>query len=103
MDEEGKKKLRMLKKCTPYLMKTMNPDSMLPALFSKDLLNSDEMERLNQPHQTTRDKNLFIILAVPKKGSGAFDLFVESLKETSEENPAHNELIRLLLNQESEP
>ena len=101
-EEEEKKKLKILKKCSPHLMKSMNPDSILPALYSRDLLNSDEMERLSQASKTTRDKNLFIVLAVPTKGSGAFDRFVESLKETSEENPAHNELVRLLLNQESQ-
>ena len=102
MDEEEGKKLKMLRKCCPQLVKFMNPDSLCPVLFSKELLNSDELERLSKFEKTTRDKILFIVLTIPTKGTGAFSRFIDSLRETSEENPAHNELIRLLLNQETE-
>ncbi len=101
MEEEEKKKLKMLQRCCPQLLKSMNPESLIPVLYSKELLNSDELERLDKPEKTTKDKNTYIVLAIPRKGSGAFDRFIEALRETSGENRAHDELIRLLLNQES--
>ena len=100
MDEE--KKLKMLQNCFPQLLKSMNPDSLYPVLFSKSLLNSEEVERLSKFEKTTKEKNSLIVLALRYKGTGAFSGFIEALRETSEENPAHNELIRLLLNQETE-
>lgn len=93
-DEE--KKRRALKKCTVELCRDMNPEDLKRALFAKNLLTSNELERLSLPIMTTKEKNLFILMKIPSKGPGAFDSFVEALQATSEENPSHDELVHLL-------
>ena len=52
----------------------------------------DELERIDLPTMTTRDKNLFLLKVLPTKGSRAFALLLRCLEETSRENPAHLEL-----------
>lgn len=94
MDSNSKQKI--LQKFTVELSRHMNPDDMKRSLFAKQMLTPDELERLGLPNMTTRDKNMFILTKVPGKGRQAFELFVDSLKETSEENPAHLELVELI-------
>ena len=74
----------------------MDPNALKVVMFSRNLLNADEMERIDLPTMTTRDKNLFILKVLPTKGSKAFGLFLGCLKETSRDNPAHLELIQKL-------
>lgn len=78
----------------------MNPDLLRPVLYGKKLLTSDEAERLSLPGQTTRDKNMFILQQIPTKGSRAFELFLEALQETIEEEPVHSELLDAILSDE---
>ena len=78
------------------LSSNMNPDDMKTALYSRKMLTQSEMEELGAP-QSTKNKNLSILLKIPRKGLDAFDHFMDALQETSTENPAHKELIDLLL------
>ena len=91
------KKKRALRVCHVDLINKMNPEDMKHPLYERKLLTPDEFERLNLPHQTTRDKNTFILLQIPKKGRDAFDLFVDCLQETAGDNPPHQELYTTLI------
>lgn len=88
---------RALQKCTVELVNDMNPKALRVALYAKKMLTPDEVERLQLPVMTSRDQNMFILQKVPTKGSRAFDLFVDCLQETSEENPIHEELAEQLV------
>ena len=85
-----------LQKCTVELCKMMNPDDLRPSLLARKMLTFDQSERLSTM-ATTREKTMFILQLVPTKGSKAFELFVESLQETSDENPTHASLAAMLL------
>jgi hypothetical protein len=89
MDSLEKQALRA---ATVELVNNMDPNSMKQIMFSRNLLNMDELERIDLPTMTTRDKNLFIIRVLPTKGSRAFPLFLRCLEDTSRENPAHLEI-----------
>lgn len=91
------RKRRALQRLTVELCRDMNPEDMKRALFAKQLLTMDELERIDLPTHTTRDKNMFILQRIPTKGAKAFDIFINCLQETSRENPPHNDLIRDLL------
>lgn len=93
---ENKRKCDALKKCAVELSSKMNPEDMKMALYSRKMLTQSEMEELGIP-QSTKNKNLFILLKIPRKGLDAFDHFMDALQETSAENPAHKELVDLLL------
>ena len=86
-----------LQKCTVELVRDLNPDLIRGSLFSRHMLTRDEMERLGLPVMTTRDKNHLILQVLPTKGRNAFDLFVESLQDTSRENPTHQDLADTLV------
>lgn len=90
-------KLEALRKCAVEIVKNMNPDAVKGTLYANRMLTDDELERLGLPVMTTRDKNFFILQKLPSKGLRAFDYFIEALRSTAEENPAHNELAELLL------
>ena len=92
-------KLRALRKCTVELCSKMNPDAMKVALYAKQMLTSDDVDRLGLPIMTKKDKIMFILTKIPSKGLRAFDYFIEALESTSDENPAHNELVDQLLNE----
>lgn len=96
--DAGKRKL--LQKHTVSLVKHMNPELLRPVLFAKKLLTPDEAERLTLPGQTTRDKNMFILQQIPTKGRRAFDLFIEALQETMEDQPSHSELLDAIMSDE---
>ena len=85
-----------LQKLTVELCKQMNPDDMRPSLLAKKMLTYDQNERLGAM-SSMREKSMFILQLVPTKGSKAFELFVESLQETSDENPTHASLAAMLL------
>lgn len=87
---------KSLQRATVHLVKNMNPNSLKTVMFACNLLNQDELERIDLPDKTTRDKNLFIIKTLPTKGSRAFGLFLNCLQQTSAENPVHLELKQLL-------
>lgn len=93
---ESKRKLDALRKCAVELSSSMNPEDMKAALYSRKMLTQSEMEELGIS-RSTKDKNLSILLKIPRKGLDAFDHFMDALQETSTENPAHKELIDLLL------
>ena len=90
-------KRRALQRMTVELCQHMNPDDMKRVLFSKQMLTPDELERVDLPTHTTRDKNMFILQRIPTKGMRAFDLFIDSLQETSASNPVHGDLVQQLL------
>lgn len=90
-------KRRTLQKCTVELVRDMNPEAMKGALFAKQMLTPDEVDRLGLPTMTRRDKNLFILQKIPSKGMRAFEYFIDCLQNTSEENPVHVELVEQLL------
>ena len=81
----------------------MNPDDMKGALYSCQLLTADELERVGLPTMTHRDKNMFILMKLPSKGRQAFDLFVDCLKDTAEDNPAHLELVKQIMSAVEKP
>lgn len=81
-----------LRAATVELVSNMDPNTLKHSMFAKNLLNLDELERIDLPTMTTRDKNLFILKVLPTKGSQAFAIFLTCLEETSRENPAHLEL-----------
>ena len=95
-DKENKKKLAALRKCTVELSGSMNPEAMMTALYAVNMLTKSELEELRIP-QSTKNKNLTILLKVPTKGLDGFDHFVSALQSTSEENPSHVELVDLLM------
>lgn len=94
MDEKKKKALQQLH---VELVNGMNPEAMKDALFAKELLTRDEFERTGLLYMTVRDKNVFILQRIPTKGKDAFDLFVDCLQDTSQENPSHRELYSKLI------
>ena len=94
---EDKKKLKVIRKCFVELCKSMNPEDMKLELFAKGLLTSNEMDRLGLPIMTPGEKSTFILMKLESKGTGAFDYFMDALQATSEQNPAHTELVELLL------
>ena len=81
-----------LRAATVELVNSMDPNTLKHVMFARNLLNADELERIDLPIMTIRDKNLFILKVLPTKGSQAFGLFLGCLEETSRENPAHLEL-----------
>ena len=84
-----------LQKAHVDLIKGMNPTALKDLLYTRKLLTTEEYEKLDlQP--TNADKNRYIILLLPRKGSGAFRNFVACLQETSGENYAHTELVDML-------
>lgn len=91
------KRLKILQRHTVELSRDMNPDDMKRSLFEKEMLTLNELQRLGLPTMTTLDKNMFILAKIPSKGRQAFDLFVQCLIETSEENPVHKELVTKIL------
>ena len=91
------KKMRAVRACTVELCRDMNTGDLTAALYAKGLLTTDEVEMLGLPIKTNREKNLYIVTKLPSKGSKAFEMFVECLKSTSEENPVHNDLVQLIL------
>ncbi len=91
------RKRRALERLTVELCRDMNPDDMKRSLFAKQLLTPDEVEQIDLPIRTRRDKNMFILLKIPTKGMRAFDIFVDCLKDTSLENPVHEDLVHQLL------
>lgn len=95
-DREDKKKLAALRKCTVELSESMNPEDMMTALYAKSMLTKSEVEELRIP-QSTRNRNLSILLKIPSKGLSGFDYFVDALQTTSKENPAHKELADQLM------
>ncbi len=90
-------KMRILKQFTVELTDFMNPEDMKRSLFAKQLLTADELERVSLSHMTTRDKNMFILAKLPSKGRQAFDLFMDCLRETADENPAHLDLVSQIM------
>ena len=78
-------------------MRDMDPEAMKGALFAKQMLTPDEVDRLGLPTMTRRDKNLFILQKIPSKGMRAFEYFIDCLQNTSEENPVHVELVEQLV------
>ena len=96
-NESYRKEMAGLKRCTVELGRDMNPDDMKAVLYAKGVLTTDEMDRLELPTMTTKDKNIFILLKIPSKGLDAFGIFIDALQATSKENPVHQELIDLLL------
>lgn len=94
---EDRRKLKVIRKCFVELCRGMNPEDLKGALFAKNMLTSNEMDRLALPIMTPREKNTFILMKLESKGSGAFDSFVDALQATSEENPSHSELVTLLV------
>jgi len=97
------KKRQVLQRCTVELVRDMDPDAMKGALFARQMLTPDEVERLSLPVMTRRDKNLFILQKMPSKGTKAFDYFIDCLQETSEDNPVHMELIEQLMKELNNP
>ena len=81
-----------LRAATVELVRDMDPNSLKHVMYARNLLNSDELERIDLPLMTTKDKNLFILKVLPTKGSQAFGLFLGCLEETGRENPVHLEL-----------
>ena len=96
---EEKRKLKVIRKCFVELVRNMNPIDVKDHLYAKRMLTSDELDRLGLPIMTTRDKNTLILMKLESNGSGAFDAFVDTLQATSEENPAHAELVELLVSE----
>ena len=74
----------------------MNPTAMRTVLFSKQMLTPDEYERLCLSSMTSHDQNVFILQKVLMKGDQELDLFINCLRDTAKENPAHGELIAQL-------
>ena len=83
-----------LRAATVELVNNMDPNSLKHTMFSKNLLNLDELERIDWPTMTTNDKNLFILGVLLTKGSQAFALFLSCLEveEMGRDNPTHLEL-----------
>ena len=96
-EEEEHRKMKAVRECTVDLCRDINTDDLTAALYAKGLLTTDEVERLGLPIMTTREKNLYIVTKLPSKGPKAFDYFVDALQATSEENPAHSDLVDLLM------
>lgn len=95
-DGGRKKKLAALRKCTVELSESMNAEDMTTTLYANNMLTKDEVDELRIP-QSTRNRNLYILLKVPSKGLRAFDYFVDALQATSWDNPSHKELVDLLM------
>lgn len=95
-DRECKKKLAALRKCTVQLSESMNPEDTMIALHAKNMLTKSELEELRIP-QSTKNRNLTILLKIPTKGMDGFDYFVDALQATSKDNPSHQELVDLLM------
>ena len=100
-DSEDRRKLKVIRKCFVELCRGMNPEDLKGALFARNMLTSNEMDRLALPIMTPKEKNTFILMKLESKGSGAFDSFVDALEATSQENPAHSELVALLVREEN--
>ena len=80
------------------LMCNINIEALLPSLFAKGLLTSDEWERLTTPvtSMTRQDKVSFVFRLLETKGPTAHLLFVNCLEEPKDnENPSHKELLEL--------
>lgn len=95
--DSSSSKMKVLKQLTVELTDYMNPEDMKRSLFARQLLTADEMERVSLAHMTTRDKNMFILTKLPSKGRQAFDLFMECLRETGDDNPSHRDLVSQIL------
>ena len=73
------------------LIRDMNPTALKEPLYTRKLLTTDEYEMLDiKP--TTRGKNTFIAMLLPRKGASAFRDFITCLRETGDENGAHIDL-----------
>ena len=76
------KKRQVLQRCTVELVRDMDPDAMKGALFARQMLTPDEVERLSLLVMTRRDKNLFILQKMLSKGT--FDYFIDCLLEITQ-------------------
>lgn len=73
------------------LIRDMNPTALKDPLYNRKLLTLDEYEMLDSK-PTTRSKNTFITMLLPRKGASAFRDFISCLRETGDENSAHIDL-----------
>ena len=69
----------------------MNPTEISPHLFQKRLLTQNQLDHLHSLPET-KAKNTYIIHKVGSLGRKAVSLFVECLRATAYEVPAHEDL-----------
>lgn len=63
----------------------MDAKALLPYLMRYGLADRDDQEFINNPHKTSRERNMHIIYTVPYKDSNAFERFVKCLEEVGSE------------------
>ena len=73
------------------LSDTISTDELLPYLIQKLLLTLSEEEVLQNRNRTSKDKALFLLNLLERKGPSAHLLFANCLRE-EKEHPVHNEL-----------
>ena len=82
-------------RCTPEMM-DICPTSLVPLMFSKNLLTDEEQQQLLSHHKTKQERILSLLQLLNTKGPLAHGLFADCLRSESS-HPSHNELYVKLL------
>jgi CASP2 and RIPK1 domain-containing adaptor len=77
MNEEDRNKLR---RSRTFLVKDLDTKNILDALYSKNILSAEDVERINA-QMTRADRVRLLLDILPTKGPKAFQGFIESLND----------------------
>ena len=90
MDQEA------LRKCSAVLCNSLDVRSIALLLYHKNLLTNEELKRLDYTFASNVEKVRFLINALPTKGTGWFDRFIDCLKITTK-GTGHGKILQELL------
>ena len=93
--KESLKLKEAVNRCTPEMM-DICPRSLVPLMFSKNLLTDEEQQQLLSHHKTKQERILSLLQLLNTKGPTAHGLFADCLRSESS-HPTHNELYVKLL------
>ena len=86
----------VLQKRATHIAQYMNPTEIIPHLFEKQLLTQGQLDDLHSLHET-KAKNMYIVQKVSSQGHKGVSSFIECLRATANEVPAHGDLANALL------
>ena len=81
----------VLRDKTTHIAQYMNPTEIIPHLFEKQLLTQGQLSHLDSLHET-KAKNMYIVQKVSSQGHKGVSSFIECLRATANEVPAHGDL-----------
>ena len=95
LQEKEKLQEKALCYCQAIMRDKINFTELIPRLLKQDLLTKDERDRLNLPSISPADRVDYMIDVLPRKSSGWWGRFIDSLEKSSN-GTAHHELAEYL-------